>query len=118
LLKYRAEAEGQPWPEFAEYDCRGCHHDLRQPRGGNPARFRALPPWNPWYSQRLPEALAQVGPVGAAVPAGLDNLRAMMEGPNPDRVLVVARASDLAKRLEQGISRHRKATDALGARRP
>src|SRR5262249_53689511 len=28
LLEHRAAAPKAPWPEFAEYDCFACHHDL------------------------------------------------------------------------------------------
>jgi hypothetical protein len=30
LLDYRARTTA-PWPEFAEYDCSACHHNLHQP---------------------------------------------------------------------------------------
>src|SRR5262249_44082077 len=28
LLAHRAEKTAKPWPEFAEYDCFACHHNL------------------------------------------------------------------------------------------
>src|SRR5262249_35051891 len=31
LLKHRASTTRSPWPEFAEYECFACHHDLREP---------------------------------------------------------------------------------------
>jgi hypothetical protein len=34
LLKYRADPEhGKPWPEFAEYGCFACHHNLQDQAG-------------------------------------------------------------------------------------
>ncbi|MCS7045009.1 MAG: cytochrome c family protein [Gemmataceae bacterium] len=31
LLQYRAGSPATPWPEFAEYRCASCHHDLVEP---------------------------------------------------------------------------------------
>jgi len=47
------EPRAGPWPEFAEYDCYACHHDLR---GGVPLSVgiaAAAPgqwPWGNWYT--------------------------------------------------------------------
>src|SRR5262245_18138428 len=39
-----AGARGRPWPEFAEYDCASCHHELR-----SESRARAgVPSWGGW----------------------------------------------------------------------
>jgi serine/threonine protein kinase len=103
LLTYRAEGPDSAWPEFAEYDCRSCHHDLGESRARTPAVLRMPAPWNPWYSQGLLETLTHLAPAGDAVPAGLENLRAMMERPNPDRVLIAARSWDLAGRLDTAL---------------
>ena len=50
LLPPRADASTEPWPEFAEYDCFACHHDLQadSPRqravlAAFPARCRGAP---------------------------------------------------------------------------
>ena len=55
LLAARAKLAGEhkaPWPEFAEFDCFACHHDLQNkswrrstPRGG----ALGLPGWGTWY---------------------------------------------------------------------
>lgn len=53
LTAARAVTPSQPWPEFAEYDCYACHHDLqkaswRQERGYAGRRPGALP-MSEWY---------------------------------------------------------------------
>jgi hypothetical protein len=62
LLAYRADPNiaplkgaTKPWPEFAEYDCFSCHHNLlgeswRQKRGfENPKRKPGAFLWSDWY---------------------------------------------------------------------
>lgn len=62
LLKWRSKrAADEPpagvWPEFAEYDCYACHHDLVHPswRQTSPTRNVPLgmPAWGSWYYARL-----------------------------------------------------------------
>jgi hypothetical protein len=55
LLEARAAAsqKGSPWPEFAEYDCFACHHDLHEPswrqeRGYSQRKPGAMP-WGAWF---------------------------------------------------------------------
>ena len=53
----------QPWPEFAEYDCFACHHDLRDRAWRrDPVRFGKRPPgslaWNERYVLFLPDLLS------------------------------------------------------------
>jgi hypothetical protein len=48
LLADRAEKsatdESRPWPEFAEYNCAACHHNLKPPeKGGKNPSFRQEP---------------------------------------------------------------------------
>jgi hypothetical protein len=56
LLRARAQGAFQhqaPWPEFAEYDCLACHHNLQQPswrqRRGYAGRTPGAFPWGTWY---------------------------------------------------------------------
>src|SRR5438270_762444 len=57
LLEQRARHGA--WPEFAEYDCYGCHHGLTgRPKPGNPRRTLA---WGSWYFA-VPKALADATP--------------------------------------------------------
>ncbi len=103
LLEHRAQAAAnpkrQPWPEFAEYNCFACHHDL-QPKSWRQAkeyygkRRPGTLPWNEWYTTLLPVA------AGASVKDELANLRQSMERPYPDRKAVIAEARALLGRLQ------------------
>jgi hypothetical protein len=109
LLAHRAATAAKPWPEFAEYDCYACHHDLKQP---SPRQKRgygdALPgsfPLSQWYYGMLPSALeAQPGGQDAKeIQAALAGLRKEMA--NPDRKRVAERALAAAQRLNQPLAR-------------
>src|SRR5437899_4916910 len=63
VLNYRAkqtEAPSRkqtPWPEFAEYDCFACHHNLGQPSWRQRQERRLRPgalPWGTWYFPLIP----------------------------------------------------------------
>jgi hypothetical protein len=99
LLRYRAENR-KPWPEFAEYNCAACHHDLtgqeRQKRGYGPRRPGDLP-WGSWYYPVLP-TLA-VGEVAGRV-LDIGDLGWLMRARRPDQTKVAARAKGLAKELD------------------
>ena len=45
------------WPEFAEYDCYACHHDLVHPSWrqtvSTPSGPLGMPVWGSWYFSRL-----------------------------------------------------------------
>ncbi len=91
LLADRADLERQPanpWPEFAEYDCFACHHDVEQPWRRAPQYARGQPgalPWNEWYVS-LESILDNGRPSGAQVPTALlQRLREAMRKPYPDR---------------------------------
>ena len=88
-----AGAEDAPWPEFSEYACYSCHHDL----GGSPARKDTTPgvaaiPWGTWYFSALP---------GSEDHPALADLRTAMAGgvPPADEVarLAASAASDLRR---------------------
>jgi hypothetical protein len=56
-----AHPDASPWPEFSEYDCFACHHDLadetwRQSRGSGPTT--GIPTWGSWL---YPMALTLAG---------------------------------------------------------
>ena len=65
LLEHRA-AEGKTWPEFAEYDCYACHHNLQSDswrlKRGYPDRKPGAIPVNRWYTMMLERALGQEVP--------------------------------------------------------
>ena len=98
LLDWRAdEKNGRPWPEFAEYDCYACHHDLqdkswrqgRDPKGGR--RLGALP-WGTWYFT-MPRLLGDGLPApNKSLRASLDALEDSMSRAAPNRTKVVEQA--------------------------
>jgi hypothetical protein len=103
LLAYRADSKnGQPWPEFAEYDCFACHHDLkakswRQQRGYADRVPGALP-WSDWYAA-LPRFIDRSLSDARQTQEGFAALRAEMSKPMPDRSRVATEARALAKLL-------------------
>ena len=62
-----AEVRGEPssWPEFAEYGCFSCHHDLRDEPwrrdGRRPETLLGVPKWGSWYYP-LMSVLAKADP--------------------------------------------------------
>jgi mono/diheme cytochrome c family protein len=88
LLADRAGTKNQPWPEFAEYDCYACHHDLHQPsnrqRRGYGGRAPGSLPWGTWYFA--------LSPALAPKPSSLDDLARTMGQPYPNRQQVVKQA--------------------------
>jgi hypothetical protein len=105
LLEHRARMK--PWPEFAEYDCFACHHDLREPSwrqepGHYDQRLPGAFVWGTWYYPMLAEALG--GPAGKAdaqVQSLLGELKKEMQIPFPDR----RRVEDQAHRLSMELAR-------------
>ena len=65
LLAARAGDPKRPWPEFAEYDCFACHHDLKaeswRVERGYKHRVPGTPAWGEWFTTMLPKALAVGG---------------------------------------------------------
>jgi hypothetical protein len=113
LLQARAEAAAQargaetrPWPEFAEYDCYACHHDLahpswRQQREYYQGRTPGTLPWGTWYFP-MARALARQAPgVDLESPAApLQTLRKQMSLPVPDPTQVAREARRAADGFE------------------
>jgi hypothetical protein len=117
LLESRArKAEGSqgekrasaPWPEFSEYDCFACHHDLadeawRKERGGS-SRQPGTPAWGTWY---YPMALALAGsdrrPEVRALASRFAPLRTAMERFGPEPGTVAGEAHALAESLSQWL---------------
>ncbi|MGL4461082.1 MAG: multiheme c-type cytochrome, partial [Planctomycetia bacterium] len=114
LLAHRAtEAEktlstgkdAASWPEFSEYDCYACHHDLadpswRQQRGYAGVRPGQLP-WNSWYWAAPATSLTKGMPHGAAmsVPNDLLTIQKLMAQPLPPTKKIAAKAMELAGNL-------------------
>lgn len=110
-LELLADRTNRTWPEFGEYDCRACHHDLT----GEPPRVFAADlrgeagglRWNDAFVTLLPRALG-VGADGddPAFTKALEELRNEMNRPLPDVAPTARRARLAADRL-----RNRVATD-------
>ena len=90
-----------PWPEFTEYGCFSCHHDLRDRawrRADRPAGTLAgSPRWGSWSlpaTGDLVEAIAG-GPEAHTYAESLRRLASLMEQPVPDAA-AVARESRAA----------------------
>jgi hypothetical protein len=99
----QANRGGSPWPEFSEYDCFACHHDLaddawRQARsaGSTPG----TPAWGTWY---YPAALnlARHGSRGAPaeIEPAFTALQTEMGGFGSDSAKVAGAAQGLADAL-------------------
>lgn len=110
LLVVRAGDVRRPWPEFAEYDCLACHHDLREPswrqQRGYGRHARGAFPFNQWYCA-ISEALTR--PLAPLADAGLQGhfaqLRESMRKPRPVRATVADAAARAARDIERLIGK-------------
>ncbi len=109
-----------PWPEFSEYNCFACHHNLKggirdgvAGLGGSPGSM----PWGTWYQSMLDPLGSLIRPRASDWPASLQSLRAEMGLPAPDERLVTERAGaassvigqwlDQANSTQLGLEDHR-----------
>lgn len=91
-----------PWPEFAEYDCFACHHDLKP--NGHARRFGFISvfgkrrpgafPWGSWYYS-IPRVLAD-----ESAGRSLDELAALMGEPRPDPAATIVSARSSLQAVE------------------
>ncbi len=123
LTAFRAAEKNQrPWPEFAEYDCFACHHDLvdpswRQARGylnRKPGSY----PWGSWYLAEAPTLLQLPGESRPTdIVKDLTTLREAMSRSFPDRKAVGDAAQkvsgDLTALADRARSAHFNNVDAL-----
>jgi hypothetical protein len=98
LLKWRAqraenEAPDAVWPEFAEYDCYACHHDLVHPSWRQTSSTSSvplgMPAWGSWYFRRLKQ------PAGKSLQALADEMQGSFR-PDPTAIIEVANSLQLA----------------------
>ena len=98
LLEHRARGRSPSWPEFAEYDCFACHHDLREPSwrqqpGHYANRAPGTFPWGTWYYAMLGQALrTSTRSAAVQVQEKLDQLDKEMRKPSPNRKRVADQA--------------------------
>jgi hypothetical protein len=117
LLRARATRPGAPWPEFAEYECAACHHDLKQPserqERGFAGRRPGAPPWGTWYYPVLPAlGRAREGPQPEAV-AAVGELHALLARRAPDQGRAARAAEGAAASLRRWLAvRESAGTDA------
>jgi hypothetical protein len=107
LLAYRAQNLDRPWPEFAEYDCFACHHDLQEPswrqtreRG---KRSVGSLSWGSWYFSMLGWSERP------ASDSALENLRDIMEKPFPDRQKVWQQVPAAHAQIENSLTKWQEA---------
>jgi hypothetical protein len=114
LLADRADLKGGPWPEFTEYGCFSCHHNLaddpwRKSKHSDilgKSLLAGAIPYGTWYlamSQDLMKASAKpdAGEEWAPFRATLDALLREMRKPVPARDKVASAAREGAKALGQ-----------------
>jgi hypothetical protein len=111
LLEYRADPSPapdratKPWPEFAEYACYACHHDLmqvwRQTKDHYSGRRPGSLPWGTWYLLPLANPLEghALTQDGKPVIDRLKTLREVMEQPYPSRENAAVLAKAIAGQL-------------------
>jgi Cytochrome c554 and c-prime len=106
LLQSRIDAvdrDAAPWPEFSEYGCFSCHHDLRdQPwrRAPRPASTSiGSPRWGSWTFPLVEEIVA--GPDERPYLESLRRLSDQMEKAVPDAKAVRAAVREAASSVDQ-----------------
>ena len=105
LLSVRAADLKRPWPEFAQYDCFACHHDLKskswRTETGYPGRRPGTPDWAVWFRALLPLAVEASGVSDTGqIEQHLQDIHQKM-GPSNQRQAVAALARQLARELER-----------------
>jgi hypothetical protein len=140
LLAHRAkegqrDPDRQPWPEFAEYDCFACHHDLnakswrQEPDrfGKKGARRRlGMLPWGDWYFALVDQAVSGLeGNQDPKLGKEIARLKDVMERPNPiPEAVAETTAKIVAGHLRNGgekaagLLQARKLLHELGAEDP
>lgn len=106
LLKSRADPSNPRWPEFAEYDCFACHHDLtgRLSSTGpsKPTRVPGSLVWNRW-----PYAVALRIDAPVDLKARLGQLGQLMNKPLPPRQQVIDVTTRAAADVEAWMQKAR-----------
>jgi hypothetical protein len=95
------------WPEFADYDCFSCHHDLQASswRQLRTSGSSGVPLWGDWYFSALKAALRartkNPGPSIQEITDKVTELKKLLDRWNPPREVVAKRAAALAQQLER-----------------
>lgn len=91
LLGQRVGNASSPWPEFAEYNCVACHHNLADKHGKDEGFFEvgSKPVWGTWHFSTLDRLLKVSEQFGSAeFTLELEKLREEMQAPMPDRQMI------------------------------
>ncbi len=91
-----------PWPEFAEFNCYACHHDV-QGGLGTPIGIPGSMPWGTWYYSATETLSRQFPPPAGDFNALLQNLRDEMTVPYPDFQAVSRKVHVTVEHLDQWI---------------
>lgn len=113
LLAYRADEKyKKAWPEFTEFDCAACHHDLQSPSGRQKAGYGTRKPGAyPWgHSVGLtPIALGLIKDADRVrvqeYRDQIEILQKMFDAGNPRREAVAALARKAAAHLKEMLGR-------------
>jgi hypothetical protein len=118
LLEHRAGGDKEglkpPWPEFAEYDCFACHHDLkakswRQDTATAKDRAPRQPgalPWGGWYFSMAVRAQGRPAvSTGPEFAETVRRLQRLMEVPSPKAPAVIQQARAAKKSLKTHLER-------------
>jgi Cytochrome c554 and c-prime len=133
LTAARANMAGRPthpWPEFTEYGCFACHHDLKPKQGDNlgstwrqKTRYDDIPPGSlPWatWARPGPEMLIRLFPMlGQQGGNPFADLAGILSRSSPDAKQVHAKAEQAIAKLSQWHDEFAgaPALDAAAARR-
>jgi Cytochrome c554 and c-prime len=113
---------GRPWPEFAEYNCYACHHDLSQPSERQQPQHLAgrAPgslPWGSWYFS-MPGMLAENDDsVSMKLLPILQQLRKLMQERSSDFREISTQASVAANGLRIWLDQSQQKIDSTALAR-
>ena len=105
LLNQRVTDANSPWPEFAEYNCASCHHDLSIKRGEKDGFFASAasqPAWGTWHFSML-ESLAKTSREfdSGDISRDMERLRQNMQRSLPDKNAIGQVTVGLSKHCER-----------------
>jgi hypothetical protein len=106
LAERAAKKTDRIWPEFAEYECAACHHNV----GGRPVRAASpgegLLPWADWTTSLLSKVLeVESGTADPVLQSGLMNLRKEMGRALPETALITRETRRTTERLDRWAER-------------
>ena len=105
LLLARVDDEQSVWPEFSEYNCASCHHNLRgfdsRDAAASAAPRGAFYDWGSWYFATAPHAAANQ----AALRDKLEELSAVTSPIVPVKAKVQEKATNVRAELLQALTR-------------